>query len=72
MSVEQELKHTEEQKRMKEQELRDEDHIKMVYEREIGRMNNDFKTCEEKESDNQDRLNGIQADICKANFKMDQ
>jgi len=70
-SVEQELKHTEESKRQKETELKEEDHLTMINDREIGRMKNDMTNMDERESEMQDRLNNIQASICTCNSKMD-
>jgi len=56
----------------KNKEIETEDHLKQLNERQIGRLRGGLRKLEEKEIEQQERLNDIQNQIFKCNEKMEQ
>ena len=56
----------------KNKEIESEDHLKLIDERELGRLRKEVAQLEQEEYDLQDKLNAVQKLIYKGNEKMDQ
>jgi len=71
-SVQQELVYTQSRVDSKNKEIETEDHMKLIDERELGRLRAEIKELEKEELDLQDKTNAVQNMIYKGNEKMDQ
>ncbi|KAL0481358.1 coiled-coil domain-containing protein [Acrasis kona] len=56
----------------KHKEIETENHLKMVAEREVGRLKSEVLKFEKEHNDIQDKVDGVQNEIFRANEKMDQ
>mmetsp|Transcript_5128 Transcript_5128/g.9691 ORF Transcript_5128/g.9691 Transcript_5128/m.9691 type:complete len:950 (+) Transcript_5128:130-2979(+) len=71
-NVQQELVYTQSRVDSKTKEIETEDHLKLIDERELGRVGLEIAELEKEEIELQDKLNSVQHTIYKGNEKMDQ